>query len=173
MMRTRRNFLLTTGLAVFARPGSAQVTKPAPRLTAVRDGVIGFLESIRYKDEGWGRWPYHAQMRRPLALQSSSHAIASLEILGALKTVPASSREEAVSFIRSCQEKETGRFIDPLVAESDREGTHSWKQIWGQWTGAGNNALESLGSSPAYPLPAAPFFDLREMDGAEFTRSFD
>ena len=172
-MTTRRHFVFTTGLAAFARPVSAAGVQLTPRLTAVREGVLGFLESIRYKDEGWGRWPYHAKMRRPYALQSSSHAIRSLELLGALDSVPAASRNQAIAFFQSCQEKDSGRFIDPLVTEADKEGDHSWKQIWGQWTGAGEQALEALGAAPLHPLPAAPFFDLRKMDGAEFTRSFD
>ncbi len=172
-MHTRRQFLLTTGLAALARPGYADPVEPTPRLAAVREGVLEFLEAIRFKDEGWGRWPYHAGMRRPYALQSSSHAITSLEMLGALDTVPAASRTEAVAFLQGCQEKESGRFIDPLVTEADKDGEHSWNQIWGQWTGAGAGALKALGSAPLHPLPAAPFFDLRKMDGAEFTRSFD
>ena len=172
-MTTRRHFLLTTGLAAFARSAFAAEAKPTPRLAAVRQGVLDFLESIRYKNGGWGRWPYHAEMRRPYALQSSSHAIRSLEMLGALDSVPVTSRAEAIAFFQSCQEKDSGRFIDPLVTEADKEGDHSWKQIWGQWTGAGAGALEALGSAPLHPLPGAPFFDLREMDGAEFTRSFD
>lgn len=46
----------------------------------VQDGVLSWLEDLRYKREGFGRWPYHAKMLRPWGLQSSGIAICVLDL---------------------------------------------------------------------------------------------
>jgi hypothetical protein len=138
----------------------------------VRPGVLSWLESIRWPNEGWGRWKYNAHMVRNYGLISSSMAIHVLDLLGVLPQLDDRQRHEAVSFLQSTQNPTTGYFIDPLVGESDRvpNAMHSWEDIWGQMSAAGP-ALALLGAQPLYGLPQASFADLRSVDVADWVRS--
>ncbi|MFO7871096.1 MAG: hypothetical protein R6V03_06650 [Kiritimatiellia bacterium] len=138
----------------------------------VRRSVLNWLESIRCKDGPWGRWPYHAAMERPFALISSAWAIKLLDALGELPRVPASRREEAAAWLQSTQDPGDGHFKDPLVTEADREGSHSWEDIYGQM-GVAAEALEHLDAAPLHPLPKMFAADPMVLGGAAYTRSFD
>lgn len=140
----------------------------------VRPGVLGWLQSVRWPDEGWGRWKYNRHMARRYGLQSSAMAIQVLNQLGALASVSAEQKQEAVAFFRSTQDPKDGYFKDPLVTDADRVGKnpHSWEAIYGQW-GSANNALKTLGGEPLYPLPEKSFADLRTINADTWTRSLD
>lgn len=135
----------------------------------VRDGVLGWLESVRHAEEGWGRWPYHAKMEAPWALQASGLAIKILDELGALTDVDATRKAEAVAFFSACQDPADGLFKDPLETEDRHTDTHSWEQVWGQRHGSALAALRLLGAEPLHPLPAAQFIDLRKGDAYDIT----
>jgi len=140
-------------------------------VSQVRAGVLDWLESIRFRDLGWGRWPYHAKMRRPYGLQSSFMAMRILRVLGALDGLSASERAEGIAWLQSTQDPADGHFKDPLVTEADHVGKHTWEQIYGQWSGA-IGALAILGGCPRYPLPRSRFYDLDELGGEQYTMSF-
>ncbi len=139
----------------------------------VRSGILGWLESVRYPDEGWGRWKYHAQLVRPYALNASGLAICILNELGELDAISEAQRAEAVAYFQSCQSPDDGLFRDPLETESDLTGTHNWDQVWGQRNGAALEALYALGAEPQYPVPKAQFVDLREVDARAWSLSHD
>ena len=139
------------------------------RLEAIRPTLLDWLEGLRVKSGGWGRWPYHAKMIRPWSLQASSIAILLLDVLGELNKVDAGRRAEAVDFLRGCQDPRDGLFKDPLEDESCHAGPHTWEQIFGQRHGAAVAALALLGGEPKHPLPAAQFVDFTHVDPAHWT----
>ncbi len=138
-------------------------------IDGVRDGVLDWLEAVPYPDEGWGRWPYHARMMRPYALQASGLAIYILHVLGRLDAVAPSLRAQAVAFFRSCQDPHDRLFKDPLEDESCRAGSHTWEQIWGQRNGATVRALDLLGAEPVHPFAETQFADLGSVDPRSWT----
>lgn len=142
-------------------------------VASVRSGILDWLESVRYPDEGWGRWKYHAAMTRPWALQASGIAIGLLKRLGALQAISEEQKQEAIEFFRSCQDSKDHLFKDSLETEADRVGEHTWEEIWGQRNGSALMALEVLGAEPCLPLPRAQFTDLSQVDGRAWTLSLD
>ncbi len=188
---SRRRFLsvASAGAALAAFP--TPITRAAgfrleasrefgPRVAMVREDILEWLESIRWKGGGggpearglWGRWPYHARMSRPYAVIGSAQGIGLLQSLGALDAVPLPWKQEAVSYFQSCQDAADGHFKDPLVSEADHIDYHSWVEIWGQM-GAASGALSSLGAEPLFPRPPVMHVDIGAVDGKAYTRSFD
>ncbi len=88
-------------------------TATGSAIARTRRGVLEWLEAIRYRDEGWGRWPYSAGMLRPYGLQSSAFAVRILDDLGVLAAVPAEQRAEAVRFFQSTQDPADGHLRIP------------------------------------------------------------
>ncbi len=140
---------------------------------SAKGGIIEWLESVRYRDEGWGRWKYHAAMTRPWALQASGIAVLMLDQLGALGSVSEEQKAEAIEFFQSCQDRDDRLLKDPLETEADHEGEHTWEQIWGQRNGSALSALEVLGGKPRFSQVSAQFADLEKVDGREWTLSLD
>ncbi len=138
-------------------------------IATAKPAVLGWMESIRCPDQGWGRWKYNAAMNRPWALQASGIAIRILHELGELGKIDEARRAEAVAFFQSCQSAADGLFRDPLETDADHSGPHSWEQIWGQRHDAAVEALKYLDADPKHPLPAAQFVDLSTTDGRSFT----
>ena len=146
---------------------------PQGHVALVRSGVLDWLESVRHRGDGWGRWKYNAAMTRPWALQASGIAIDLLHRLGALAGVSDARKAEVVAFLQSCQDPGDHLLKDPLETEADHEGDHTWEQIWGQRNGAAVAALGLLGAEPLLPLAKAQFADLRGVDGRAWTLSLD
>ena len=146
-----------------------QAPQAVSRVARVKPDLVGWLESIRQKTGGWGRWPYHARMERPWALQASGIAIRLLKLLGELEGVAPARRAEAIANLQACQDPADGLFKDPMEDEACHEGPHTWEQVWGQRNGAATEALNLLGAEPLYPPAAAQFADLRAVDPAEWT----
>lgn len=142
-------------------------------IATVKSGILAWMESVRYPNEGWGRWKYHAAMTRPWALQASGIAIKLLEQLGALQAVSEKQKQEAVAFLHSCQDTKDHLFKDPLETEADHQGNHSWEQIWGQRNGSALQALEVLGAKPRFAPAPAQFADLSQVNGRAWTLSLD
>ncbi len=140
-------------------------------IDSVREDILNWLETVRWPDEGWGRWKYNAAMYRNYALISSRQAITIQHQLGVLEHVPDQQKTEAVAFLQSTQDPDDGQFKDPLVTETDRveNAKHSWDDIYGQMNAAGG--LRLLGAQPLHPLPRARFADLRAIDPADWVRS--
>ena len=146
--------------SVAAEPGYVEQVKP---------GVLSWLESVRYQDEGWGRWKYHAAMQRPYALQASGSAVGILQMLGELDRIGDKERQEAIAFFRSCQDPDDHLFKDPLETDDCYTGYHSWEQVWGQRNGSALSALERLGAEPLMPRVKSQFGDLSRVDGRRWT----
>ena len=142
-------------------------------IAQVRPGVLDWLESVRCRESGWGRWRYHTAMKRPWALQASGIAVGILDRLHALEGISAAQKREAVDFFQSCQDPTDGLLKDPLETEADRAGNHTWEQIWGQRNGSALQALEILGAKPRLPSARAQFADLSQVEGGAWTRSLD
>ena len=137
-----------------------------------KDGMLNWLESVRYSDEGWGRWKYNLHQYRAYGLQSSAIAINLLTQLGELDNVPAEKKREAAEFFASCQDPADGYFKDPLVTDADRQGTaHSWEHIWNQMSGGPGSLVMQFGGTLRAPLPKKSFADLSAVDPTEWTLS--
>ena len=76
----------------------------------IKPGVLKWLESVRFKDEGWGRWKYNAHMCRPYGLQCSGLAIRILDFAGELENISQEEKRQAVDFFLSCQDPNDGYF---------------------------------------------------------------
>ncbi len=142
-------------------------------IETVRQPVLEWLESVRYLDEGWGRWKYHAAMERPYALQASAIAIRILSELGALDDITSRLKAEAIDFFQSCQDPDDLLLKDPLENEENHEGPHTWDNIWGQRNGAGLEALSLLGAAPKLGVAPHQFVDLSRQDGREWMMQLD
>ncbi len=122
----------------------------------LRERVLAWLETVRCKDEPWGRYKYCRGMKRAWGLESSLQAIKILRVLDALNEVPAEARLEMGRFVCSLQDPETGLVADPLAGESDRVSDHfPWEHIRGHATGVAIQALPLLGVSLTR-VPRAP-----------------
>ncbi|MDF2923544.1 MAG: glycosyl transferase, family 2 [Paenibacillaceae bacterium] len=137
-----------------------------------KPGIMNWLESVRWKEEGWGRWKYNAKMIRDYGLIPSANAILILDRLGELDNIDQALKNEAAAFLQSCQDQADGYFKDPLVTESDRYGKHSWEDIWNQM-GTAAVALEKLGAEPKISLPMVSFSDLETVDIREWVLSLN
>ena len=159
-----------------APAGSADAAGPDPTrgyLGQVRAGVLSWLESVRWKPDGWGRWKYNAHMVRDHGLQSSAQAVGILDRLGALPPPGDPRIGEAVRFYQSCQDPQDGWFKDPLVRPSDRVGdSPSWEHIWAQMSSIAG-ALRRLGAAPLRPMPKARFLDVFAIPPAAWHGQFD
>ena len=135
-----------------------------------RTGVADWLEAIRHKADGYGRWPYHAAMDVPWALQASAIALHMAgDLAGGPDSLSPEQRDEAVRFLQSCQDPETGWFKDPHETPDRYTGRHTWRQVWAQRTGSTVSTLDWLGAAPLYDPPAAEYPDLDLIDGRDFT----
>jgi hypothetical protein len=153
-------------------PAFAGSTK-ASYVRRVRPQLLRWLESVRYPDEGWGRWKYTRHMYRKYALQASGMAVNVLDTLGALSDISRESKEQAIRFYQSCQDPRDGYFKDPLVTASDRiSEVHSWEHIWSQMSGV-SGALVKLGGKPLHPAPAKRFIDTGSLPPSEWHKPFD
>lgn len=145
----------------------------AAYVQVVRNGTMDWLESVRYPDEGWGRWKYNARMTRPYGLIPSRIAIQVLHDFNALDGVADKQKQEAITFFQSTQDPQDGYFKDPLVTETDRieNATHSWEDIWGQMNA--EEGLCLLGAKPLHRMPMASFADLRQVNVREWVLSLN
>ena len=143
-----------------------------PLIASVRDDVLRWLESARWKGGAWGRWPYNVHMVRPYGLIPSANGILLLQQLDALAGISDQQRREAIEYFQSAQDPRDGFFKDPLVMEADRvpNAIHSWEDIWGQM-GIASAALRTLGAEPSRPLPSSTFADLRAVNVTEWVRN--
>ncbi|MCC7407798.1 MAG: hypothetical protein IT442_06975 [Phycisphaeraceae bacterium] len=138
-------------------------------VASVRPGLLQWLETVRNKEHGWGRWRYHARTLQPWSLKASGMAIGLLNNFDALGGISKTQREEAIEYLLSCQDPRDGWFKDPLETEEYYTGHHTWPQVWGQRHASAVEALTLLGAQPRYPLPAAQFADLSTVNGRQWT----
>ena len=103
----------------------------------IKPGVLKWLESVRFKDQGWGRWKYNTHMCRPYGLQCSGLAIRILDWAGELDNRSPEEKRQAVDFFLSCQDPNDGYFKDTLVDDT-QWGEHriSWQEVWHQMSSA-------------------------------------
>ncbi|MCC7145573.1 MAG: hypothetical protein IT443_03935 [Phycisphaeraceae bacterium] len=138
-------------------------------VAGVKPGLLGWLDTVRCTEHGWGRWRYHTKTLQPWSLKASGLAIRMLSDLDAMDGVSRTQRQEAVDYLLSCQDPKDGWFKDPLETEEYYTGHHTWEQVWGQRHASAVEALAILGAQPRYPLPAAQFADLSKLDGRSWT----
>lgn len=125
----------------------------------VKDGIIAWLETVRYNEKGWGRWKYNAGMIRPYALRASSLAIEQFIIPWQLiDHISTNDRRDSLLFFQSCQDVD-GYFKDPLVSDQDlaQNQPFNWTDIWLQMGSA--NTITALGGTPTYPQPRITHVD--------------
>ena len=137
-----------------------------------REGVLKWVESVRDRSEGWGRWKYTAGMQRPHALVSTRQALWILDLFGVLESVSAKEKAEAVAFLQSSQDTD-GFFKDSLVGEKDLSAGHSYvmQDLWVQMDAT--VALQLFGAKPLHASPKKVHCDLTGEDGMAWVRSLD
>lgn len=120
----------------------------------VREGVLTWLEAVRYKEEGWGRWAHNCGAIRPFDLRASGFAVQILNSFGMIEQVGIKEKEEALHYFSSCQHPD-GYNKDPQISEKDLSLGHpfTWDHIWAQWGGMVRPNLKILGGEPLYPPP--------------------
>jgi hypothetical protein len=138
----------------------------------VREGVLDWMESVRDRSEGWGRWKYNAHMQRPHGLISTRFALAILEQFGVLESIGAKEKAEAIAYLQSCQDTD-GFFKDPLVSAKDLSAGHSYvmQDLWMQMDATG--ALKVLGAKPLHAPPKQVHSDLQGEEGLDWLRGLD
>lgn len=143
-------------------------------MAMVRSNVLRHIESIRFKEQGWGRWKYMATMPRPWALQASSMTIYILEVLDQIKNVTEQQKQEYLDFVYSCYDETDRFFKDPLENESIRQGPHTWRHIWGQRNGSVLGSLKILGLTPRTELiEPAILADYQNVSARDWTLALD
>lgn len=142
-------------------------------LQKLEPAIFAWLESVRCRDEGWGRWKYSSVMVRPYGLIASIITARIYALYDRLGTLSASAHGEWVSYLQGEQDAADGFFKDRLVGASERvaHAHHSWPDVWGQMNA--RDALQLLGTEPLYPLPEAPFVDLRRVTLRSELRSWN
>lgn len=141
----------------------------------LKKDIISWLETVRYKNEGWGRWKYNLNMARNYGLESSSHGIELLKTYDELDKIPAAKKKEALAFFLGCRDPKDGFIKDPLVKVKDKVSAHhTWEHIWAHMSGAGWSAVRNLGGTvPPKEKEAAPFVNLFKTDPKEWILSLN
>ncbi len=140
--------------------------QPSTYTDSCRDGIIHFLETIRYTEPGepsLGRWKYNAGMLRPYALISTMWAVNILRKLDAWKDVPGQIQSDAIDFMKSCQRPD-GFFQDPFVDNDALAMDQPFVEADGWAQMDCFDTLRSLGATPKFPRPASIHASLKDMD---------
>lgn len=190
-MMQRRNFIKYTfagtggiyltgwnSLVASSMGQAAKTLGPIPGgyVQDLKKDIIPWLETVRYKAEGWGRWKYNLHMARNFGLESSSHGIELLKTYDELDKITATQKQEALAFFVSCRDPKDGFIKDPLVKESDKisNGKHTWEHIWAHMSSAGWDAVRNLGGTvPPKEKEAAPFVNFFKTAPKEWLLSLD
>ena len=131
---------------------------PASYSEIVASGIVRWLESVRYKREGWGRYPFNAKSFAPYSLYATGLAVRLLDELGQLDKITGEQKEEAAEYIKGSQDSEDGYFKDRFEDVSVYTGFNSWEEIWNQRSSV-IHGLRLLGYAPKRPLPERRFTD--------------
>lgn len=124
--------------------------------------MLGWLESIRYKEEGWGRFKYNLHMIRDYGLTPSLSSLGIMNRFGAVDSISNDQRKEMIMFLVSCFDPQDKLFKDPLITEQDISGNHTWEHITLHISAGVPGALRTLGFNYTGPGSAnPPFIDLR------------
>ncbi|MBN2509129.1 MAG: hypothetical protein JXB03_02590 [Spirochaetales bacterium] len=145
---------------------------PASYSEIVAPGVIRWLESVRYKREGWGRYPFNAKSFAPYSLYASGLAVRLLNELDQLGPVSPGNRDEAASYIKASQDMEDGYFKDRFEDVSVYTGFNSWEEIWNMRSSV-VHGLRLLGYAPKRPLPLYRFTDFSSVDPVSWLQSLN
>ena len=142
-------------------------------LEKAMEGTLEWLEAVRCKDGGWGRWKYSSAMTRPYGLIPSVIAIRALAVLDKLNDLPDRLQQDAVAYFQSQQDSSDGFFKDALVGAKElvENPHHAWPDIWGQMDA--RDALDLLEAKPLHPMPPQVFVDLASPRLAEEILSWD
>jgi len=99
--------------------------------------------------------------KSPVTLLSTSMAILLAEGIGSLGDISPEEKDRWASYLRSCQDKASGLFIDPLLKENPpAAGVHDEEYLRLQMTYFAVQALDALGVRPLHPLSfLQPFYE--------------
>jgi hypothetical protein len=141
-------------------------------INSIHGDVLKWLESVRYPDEGWGRWKYSKGMVRPYGLIATRLALSIYDQLDALPSISPEQKQEGIAFLQSCQDTD-GFFKDPLVSDKDLAMGHSYvkEDFWVQMDATG--ALRQLGAKPLYGPPTKVHSNLQGEEGMDWLRGLD
>jgi len=83
---------------------------------ALKTNVLQYVDSMRCRDEGIGRYRYAGRHTRPV-LYASTYAVLTRHLLGEMERVESSDRREWARYMQSFQDEE-GLFKDPIIAHA-------------------------------------------------------
>ncbi len=165
-------FLTTTALLLRCKSKTNETNSEDGYFASLKEDILQWVESVRYKEDGWGRFKYNIHMYRDYGLESSAFAIKLLNKFGELGNILDEQIDEAVSFFMECLDPEDGFFKDPLVSEDDKVSErHSWEHIWAHMSGATTSVLYLLGKTDLPKKESPPFADLRIVNPEEWLLS--
>ncbi|MCK5465307.1 MAG: hypothetical protein KAI95_19905, partial [Bacteroidales bacterium] len=134
----RRKFIIATVLTATAlllrcKSKTIKTISEDGYFASLKEDILHWLESVRYKEDGWGRFKYNIHMYRDYGLESSAFAIKLLNKFGELGNILDEQIDEAVSFFMDCLDPEDGFFKDPLVSEDDKVSEHLTRVVKWYW----------------------------------------
>ncbi len=173
----RRKFILTSTLTAIAvllqcKSKTNKTNSVDGYFASLEYDILYWIESVRYKKDGWGRFKYNIHMYRDYGLESSAFAIQLLNKFGELDSISDKQIDEAISFFMSCLDLEDGFFKDPLLSVEDKVSEkHSWEHVWAHMSGVSTSALKLMGKTDLPKKESPPFADLRKVDPEEWLLS--
>ena len=156
-MISRRDILrvAASGLFLQAMPVRSAQTKTIQR---VRDATLRYVESMRFRDQPFGRYRYADGMAEP-TLYSSTYAAMTRGLYRDLDTLTRAERREWVAYLQSHQDDD-GLYRDPRIFGA------GWYKDDPEWCGRRHltchvlTALTCLGAVASKPLRMLePFYD--------------
>ena len=156
-MISRRDILRATAASLFARAMLVRGAQ-AKTIQQVRAATLRYIESMRFRDQSFGRYRYAKGMAEP-TLYSSTYAAMTRGLYRDLDTLTRAERREWVAYLQSHQDDD-GLYRDPRIFG---EG---WYQDDPEWCGRRHltchvvTALTCLGAVAAKPLRMLePFYE--------------
>jgi hypothetical protein len=148
-MISRRDILRAAAASLFARAMPARSAQ-AKTVQQIREATLRYIESMRFRDQPFGRYRYAEGMPEP-TLYSSTYAAMTRGLYRDLDTLTSAERREWVAYLQSHQDDD-GLYRDPRIFG---EG---WYKDDPEWCGRRHltchvlTALTCLGAVAAKPL---------------------
>lgn len=151
----RRKFILysfqcAVALSLTGKTFASESSSTVKDIHAIRQKTLGYVESMRFKDEPYGRYRYAEGMDKP-TLYSSTYAAMTRHLYRDLGTLTDKQRMDWIDYIQSFQD-EDGLYRDPVIFGQ------GWYEGDPEWCGRRHltchvvTALKCLGATAKKPM---------------------